>query len=293
MANLVKLITTALRVLIDSPLLWFFGLFLSAGFNFNWLYLSRGGFTERAVLWLTQEWATRQSYEPKLFLLTLILFALLGFIWVVANLVKISFVINLADLLLTDRLGGTEEYISFWTKQEKIFKQGIKFIIPVLAMSLFTMVAQAITTAILLSPWLWQKYIAPMPAMILLASLLFVIFILFFSLLNYFTVLFVVLYQKNFQTAFSAAGNLIKTSIKPLFMTCFVLFTIYIAGIWIGLQAISIIKPLFLIWLAFLNAYFNVGLFIFFKNNIKPIKFEEAAKAKPSLILKVSVDKTL
>jgi hypothetical protein len=288
-----KLIATALRVTLNAPLLWFFGLFLSAGFNFNWFYLTRAGFPSAGTYWVNHFWQSGQSHPQLLApaILPLLLFLVLG--WIGVNWIKTVFILNVSDLLETKRLGQTHEELTIWQKQGKLFGQAKKVLVSVAALSLFTIVAQAVVTFVLLSPWLWQKYIAPVPGMVVLATTLFIAFMLFFSLLNFFAVLFVVLYQQKFQEAFGSATHFMRVHAKPLFVACVLLLALYAGGVFIGSEILANINFVFFLWLGFLNAFFNVALFLFFKAYIKPRQFEAEDPAVTKLILKVSVDKTL
>jgi hypothetical protein len=317
----IKLVTTALRATLNAPLLWFFGLFLSAGFNFNWVYLSRAGFTTSGAKWLTHFWQTSYAKMEQLVPAILLLILVLAVVWIVANWIKTVFIFNAADFLDAKRLGQAAGDLTIWGKQKELFRQGKKVLGSVLALSLFTVVAQAIVVFVLLGPWLWQKYITYLPGMTSLAGLLIVIFALFFSLLNFFSVLFVVLYQKKFHEAFAEATHFMKTKAGPLFATCIILLFFYAVGVLVGVETVAAARFLFfelaaqlsilnlpsgqmiwlpqtisfalLLWLGFLNAFFNIGLFVFFQNNVKPQKFEAEEAALGKLILKVSVDKTL
>ena len=317
-----KLITAAIRVTVNTPLLWFFGLFLSAGFNFNWFYLSRNKLAlAGAAKWLEHMWqaglGNLQQFVPGVLLALLIIIA----IWIGVNWIKTVFILNVADLLDVKRLGADAESLTIWQKQKKLFREAKKFLAPVTALSLFTIMAQATVTFVLLGPWVWQKYITPLPGMMAFATVLFIVFMLFFSLLNFFAVLFVVLYQKKFHEAFSQATNFMGAKAKPLSAACFILLLLYVAGLLAGSEAargvkflffeigsqlgvlnlareqvawrLEAVSLLFLLWLGFLNAFFNVGLFVFFQKFVKPRQFEAENISKANLILKVSVDKTL
>jgi flagellar biosynthesis protein FlhB len=166
---------------------------------------------------------------------------------------------------------------------------------------------------------LWQRYIAPIPAMVVLGTGLFILFMLLFSLLNFFGAVYAVLYHYRFHDALAAASRLIRQHLKELFITCILLLAIYTAGVVAGLEVANaaravfthvgpqfdsldvwhgytahpdVVGILFLLWLGFLNAVFNVGLFLFFQHFVKPTKFAPEKSVAESLLLKVSVDKS-
>lgn len=237
--------------------------------------------------------------------------------WIVVNWVKTAFIFNVADVLDVKRLGNSaisdqvDSDNTIWQKQIKLFRQGRKVLVPVLALSLFTIVAQFIVTFVLSGPWFWGQRVAPLPGMMVLATALFILFMLFFSLLNFFAAIFVVIYQQKFNDAFASAIHFLKAKAKPLFFSCILLLTIYASGILVGLEVVNSIRVLFsevgpqldimnlgreqiiwrhdtigflfLLWLGFLNAFFNVGLFVFFKNYVKPVKFESEKAVKSDL----------
>lgn len=313
MADYKKLVTTTARVTANTPLLWFFGLCLSAGFNFNWFYLSRAGFMESARRSAEQAWHGGAVITQQFMLPAFLLLALAVVVWLAVNWIKVAFVLNVADILGVKRLGNpdTGSY-TIWQKQRQIFRQARKSLPAVAGLSLFTILAQSVVTFVLFGPLLWERYITPLPGLIVLAGALFIIFMLFFALLNFFAVLYASLYQKNFSDAFSLAVLFLKTKAGPLSVACAVLLALYAAGVFAGVEIAGALRYasyglktyfglfslnreidlLFLLWFGFLNAFFNVGLFAFFIGSVRPKEMAPETNAKTNLVLKVSVDKT-
>jgi MFS family permease len=315
-----KIATTAIRVTINNPLLWFFGIFLAGGFNFNWLFLSHSGFSHTGR-WAMQFWRGSLA-DPDRFVWQWVAFIIvIIFGWVILNWVKIIFIYNVADLLNVERLGkkSDDPELTIWRQQKKLFRFGRRSLSTVLGVSVFVALSQGIVSSVLSGPLLWQRYIAPIPAMVVLGTGLFILFMLLFSLLNFFGAVYAVLYHYRFHDALAAASRLIRQHLKELFITCILLLAIYTAGVVAGLEVANaaravfthvgpqfdsldvwhgytahpdVVGILFLLWLGFLNAVFNVGLFLFFQHFVKPTKFAPEKSVAESLLLKVSVDKS-
>lgn len=260
--------------------------------------------------------------DPDRFIWQWVVFVIVIIIgWVVLNWVKIVFIYDVADLLNVGRLGkkSDDHELTIWRQQKKLFRFGRRSLATVLGVSIFVALSQGIVSSVLSGPLLWQRYIAPIPAMVVLGTGLFILFMLLFSLLNFFGAAYAVLYHYRFHDALTAASRLIRQHLKQLFVTCVLLLAIYTAGVVAGLEVANaaravfthvgpqfdslnvwhgytsrpdVIGVLFLVWLGFLNAVFNVGLFLFFHHVVKPTKLEPEKGVAEGLLLKVSVDKS-
>ncbi len=265
-----------------TPLLWFFGLLLSAGFNMNFWYLKKIGLQIQLENLLVYLLSPSRNDPAQMF--SIIFIFLLGIIsvWVLANWVKIFFMLTVADLLNLKRLGETPEDLSWIDRQGKILFQSKTFILPVLIVSLFTAAAQIITVLVFASPWIWQMFFAPMEYMAGIGMVLLVLFLFIFSVFNFFTVANIVIYQKGINDACAVAWQFIKAKLVRLLIFCLVLATMYAFGASLGLVFLIHVKPIVILWFGFLNSFFNLSLFLFYIANLRPRSFEKSAKNKKS-----------
>lgn len=278
MLEQIKLIITALRVTTVTPLLWFFGLLLSAGFNMNFWYLKNMGLYELLKELLGLLVSPSRNDPVQVFSIIIFLFVVAVLMWVLANWVKIFFILSIADIMKVDRLGQFPKKLLWAEKQNKILQLTKKYLPSVLIVSLFTVIAQIVAVLVFASPWIWQKFFAPVEYMTGAGAVLLVLFLFILSLFNFFAVANIVLYQKNTNDACSLAWQFIKIKLIPLSFFCFMLLVFYAVGTEIGLILFTSITVALILWLGFLNAFFNFSLFLFYVNNLKPRSFEKKTK---------------
>ncbi len=274
-----RLITTAAKTTMYSPQLWFFGIFLSAGFNFNFLFWHKQEYENAGQVFLSfLELSFAHSAVIGAAALVLFLLILIG-LWLFVNWVKILFIYNFADLVQIERIGtkvsrNPIDKTSFISYQLAYIRQAKFRVWDVLALSFFTIVSQLFIGAILSAPWLWQRFVGPMPGLLEFSVTLLALFLFFLALLNFFSTLYTILYDMPFSRAVSSTLELLKFNSLSIGLFSMFVFGLYAIGIWLGRQVFSELLPLHLLWFGFINALFNGALILLFDKYNKPQKFE-------------------
>ena len=232
---------------------------------------------------------------------------------IVANWLKIIFILNLSYLYKIDRLAMSPTdretpapIQDFWQRQRRWFKQARNSLVSTIALSVITMALTLMISASLVAPLLWQAGpVGLRSGLGVLAALLFVIVVFFSSCLNIFASFSVVLYEKNVFEALAIAWTMIWAKFKALVVLSAALVGIYLVGLALGLAGAGLIHhaynvllsafiqlrwqsiagvlyayhglgtTVFWLWFGIINALFNTALFGFFIANIRPHKLGE------------------
>ncbi len=291
-----KLLKQAYNITIHHPLLWVFGLFMSGGFNSNFLYFANVpfGWRDRSHAFMSHWVASLHSRSSvRSVAVSLILFAIT---LVIVNWVKIIFVLKTSGLLgLQRRLSpqAQKQQVNFELSFREIITESLNSLSSVLAASIVTMIFVAIVFAILASvnrqfgsiwtdiPWVPVLGIA-------LASVL----VIALSLINLFTAFFIILYRYRVIPAFTLAVQLIRKRWLPILETVIILMVIYGLCFFVGTSLVHLIRsfdnPDFImylqagilvwIWLAIVNVLFNVSLLMLFSLLVQPPLYPEFVK---------------
>jgi hypothetical protein len=304
------IIKKAYHITLRQPGLWLLGLFLAGGFSANFLYLA-----QIQIGW-RDRWSIFQQVIPGFGFGPIAIFSavtLVTFIIVVivSNWAKVLFILHASDVLKLPRLNSAEGEENLDRSLGILFKHSLRYLLPVIAVSVLTMISVTIVTGILFgTPLLLYLHVDSQPVMWLLSAMVFVVLILFFSFLNIFSTFYIVLFRYSAQRAVNLALDLIVSKWKNIANMALMLIVIYAACFFIGSSLIYLLKEatslvllplakfglfneapvinfltltsgvLLWVWLALVNVFFNLSLLLLFTELVKPTKHNELGTKK-------------
>ena len=282
-------------------MLWLFGLFLSAGFNLNMLYVS--SLFSMNKDWLGNTFSQMVSAQPLLLGTGSAITAIV--IFVLSNWAKTFFIteahrfVHPGKHIQCPLCAGQQQQHTFIQRIPKGYS-----VLKVMTASVTTI----LLTVLFVMP-LSQQVVHPL---ILSVTLLAIVLILIsLSCWNIFTAFFIVLHGHKFTAAAKLALDLIVMRSREVFEFIFLLLVVYgistVVGsvlialsknslailygpfaewlqfpgaVTISIQIVALVS--FWVWLAITNIFFNVCLLIFFTKLVTPIKDE--AQLAPAIL---------
>ncbi len=255
----------AFHVTSRYPGLWLLGLFLSGGFNANFFYWAnlRLGWRDRGAglwFWLSDDISVRTAAAVAGFLLVGII------LFVAANWAKVLFILRTSDILKLQRMRPQSE--------QTIVQESPRYLASVITMSVFTVVSVTVVTIVLGgSPqWLFSSD----SSVWLLAAVLYLALVFFFSYVNVFGTFFIIFYRRSFSSAFNLAFDLIFSRWRVILEMTVLLMVVYGLCFFVGTALLSVITIPLLgglvlwLWLAIVNTFFNVSLLLLFARLVQP-----------------------
>jgi|GEM_PF-1255868 len=291
-----SILKRAYQVTIRYPALWLFGLLLAGGFNANFFYWANLRLRWRNGGDLIADWIQQNFHTTHIVLASLLLLVAGIIIVVVANWVKIIFVIWVSDILKLPRMRPASS-----TGQPDLHAamgESRLYLAPVTAASVFTMFATGVVVAVLGGGS--QVLFDSRGVVWLLAALFLVAFVFFFSCLNVFTTFFIIFYRKSFGVALNLGVDLILSRARAVVEMGVTLLLVYGLCFFVGtsllflfrFSAVGTLSPLLrhglvpstaffaLItglsglllwaWLAIVNTFFNLSLLLLFTHLVRP-----------------------
>jgi len=283
------------RVTIHNPVLWLLGLFLAGGFNINFFYWANLRLRWRtsgeiAVNWLQQNLHTTHAVIGG----GAVIIGVAAII-ILANWAKVVFVLHTSNILKLKRMRPS---VPDNAEPVTAVRESPNYLFSVTCMSLFTMVATAVVVTVLGGAS--QVLFDSRGVIWLVAALVFVAFVFFFSCLNIFASFFIIFYRKQFGAALNLSLDLIVSRSLVIFEMAIILMVVYglcffagtsilfifrtatigllgplvqnglvSAGAYYGL--ITALSGLLLwVWLAMVNTFFNVSLLLLFTRLVQP-----------------------
>ncbi len=302
-----ELLQKAYAITINNPILWIFGLFLSAGFNLNMAYFGTVGWDKpagfgRHALEFFREWPFATISGS---------LAAVVILFLVSTFIKTYFVTE-THLLIHD---VEKKLCPLCISQEhqKTLRSRLprSYSVGKIAVASLVTIAVTVTAAGFMNYLFGQSDSANTPAMLSLSALATVIIICGIGCWNVFVVLYILWYGKSFGSAAQLSLDLLSEKIKQVTEFVFLLVVIYGALVLVGSVLIllsqysfnALVAPLnkgylaglpmmfrmlamlaFWVWLGITNVFFNICLFVFFDDMVKPIAKMEPAKAIPGLM---------
>jgi hypothetical protein len=286
--------------------LWLLGLFLAGGFNGNFVYLAQlqVGWRDKAPL---IHYGTGQYGNGRVAIAGLLGLAVFIVIFAIANWAKVLFVLHARNVLGLEEASTPDDPAS----PRKLIRQSRTPLVSVMGVSAITMVSLAVISGVLFgTPTLLSLRPGSLPGMWLLAGLVFIVLVLFFSCLNIFSTFFIVLYRYRARKAVALALDLLVSRWQPIIAMAMLLIGAYAACFFIGVSLVFILKSvaasvllpftrfglanpgdivgfitvlsgiLLWCWLAVVNVFFNLSLLLLFAELVRPPKDPELANVK-------------
>jgi hypothetical protein len=304
-----EILQKAYSVTINNPILWIFGLFLSAGFNLNMAYIGTVGWDKpgefsRSVWEMFRSWPFAAISGS---------IAAIVALFLISTFLKTFFVTE-SHLRIHDVKNKTCP-LCISQEQQKTFRQRMpkSYSIGKIAIASIVTIAISVAAAGLLNYAIGQSGSASSPAVLSFSALATIIIICGIGSWNVFAVLFILWYGRSFGSAAQMSFDLISVKIKQVTEFVILLAVIYGALVVVGsvliitsqysftalfapLQDYSVLKPVssiirmlamiaFWVWLSISNVFFNICLFVFFDELVKPISKEEAIEAVPGVLV--------
>jgi hypothetical protein len=291
----IAILKQAYVVTVRHPKLWLLGLFLAGGFNTNFIYWLNLRVRWRQSGFSILSWFNERP-DIQVWVFVIISIALLIMVIVLANWIKITFVLKASDLLKLQRMKSHNDYPD--NSFIGYFQEGKTLLPSVIAMSVFTM---AITVVLL-------TVLGGSPSLLfhsrglvwLMAVAVFIALVFFISCLNVFGSFFIIFYKQRFAPALNLALDLVTSRWRVIIEMGLIVMIIY-SAYFFGLSALlatlrfflfSILYPLsqsgiitestvqgiaasfsaVLLWfgLAIVNTFFNLSLLLLFARLVKP-----------------------
>lgn len=293
-----ELIQKAYHITINNPILWVFGLFLSAGFNLNMIYIGSFGWDKpgellQNLLGIIRQWPFASvSGGVVIIVITFLVSTFIKTFFVTEAHLRIH---NIQDKTCPLCVSQIDQH----TLRQRMPRY---YSIGKIAIASAVTIIISLATAGLLNFVVAQSAYGHNPSVISLSALASIIIICGIGCWNVFTVLFILWYSRSFQAAAQLSLGLLSSKTKQITECIILLVVMYGALVVVGsvliilsqfsftalfapLQhsavpefVLSIIRILatiaFWVWLSISNVFFNICLFLFFDDLVKPVSKE-------------------
>ena len=273
-----SIIKKAFHTTVRYPRLWLLGLFLAGGFNANFLYWTNLRLPWRdngydILAWLAQNIGARHHALVAAAIAIILTVAVV----VMVNWIKIIFILYISDVLKLKRMRA-----DISTAPQPSFKSALqesrRYVSSVIAMSIFTMVSTAIVIGVLGGGS--RLLFASRGVVWLIAALVFIGLLFFFSCLNIFGTFFIIFYRQGFKAALNLATDLIiarwqaiaemAVLLMIIYGLCFFIGTSLLYGFTMVASNVWLSGLLLWAWLAVVNTFFNISLLLLFAQLVQP-----------------------